>query len=126
MSIHYDWNYFEKAYTAMYEETKNMENTTANLYADHALGMLKLIPLIRNIPEFSKLSLDASMGRLMLKSSQPKIKIILSSAKSGNDFVYYAEIYHSQSYSSEPKKFSLEEIVPALQQVLKAITKDKS
>jgi hypothetical protein len=123
MSINYNWDYVTRAYTSMYKETENSDNVVTRAFADHALGMLKLIPLIRDIPELSNLSLDMSLGKLVLGVKSHNSSIYLSCNK---NYIYIIQTYTGGIGFSETEEFDLEQIVPALQQVLKAITMDKS
>jgi hypothetical protein len=119
MPITYDWDYLVQAYTSMYEQAKNADSENERSFAEHASGMLRLIPLIRDLPEFKNFVLDMSLGKLVCKSQSSGARVYLACKR---DFTYVMQIYESHTGYSETKEFSLEQIVTSLQQVLKELS----
>jgi hypothetical protein len=115
MPIVYTWEGITHAYEKMYEQMKDAENETGRNYASHAEGMLKLIPRIRNLPEFKNFDLDMSMGHLRCKSKSGAGWVWLAYAPG----LYGMEIYEKEAGYSGVKGYDSEQIIPALQAELR-------
>jgi hypothetical protein len=118
MPITYTWDYLIGAYTSLFEQTKNSENEGTRSYANHALGMLSLIPQIRDFPEFKEFELDMSLTKLVCISKSTRARVYLAC----EDNFVYMETYQSESGHSGMNKFNLEQFLALLPQVLKQLS----
>lgn len=118
MPVIYNWDTITEMYKTMYEQTKDSELGIQRMYANHALGMLRLIPQIRDFPEFKDFRLDMSLGKLMCISNVTDARAYLACE---DDFVYM-ETYEKQSGYAGMNKLSLEEFIVLLPQVLQQLS----
>ncbi len=121
MGITYNWDTVTQAFEGMYRSTKNGENQIQKDYSHHASGMLKLIPQIRDFPEFAKFDLNISMGILVCASKSSKGGLRISC---GENLIYHLEIYDPQQGYLGIKKLDAEQVIPELKQLLTQIANE--
>jgi hypothetical protein len=113
----YTWDSIILGYESMYKTTKDSENEGTRSFADHAMGMLSLIPRIQHFDEFRDIELNLSLGALVCSSKTKKGGIRISCKK---NFIYVLHIYENGIVES--KELNSSEVVAALHEHLKRIT----
>src|SRR5438105_5022311 len=110
MPIIYDWDFIVRGYEAMFEQCKNAQGEHTRNYAIYAQAMLKLIPLIRVLPELENFRLDMSMGRLMLWSKSDSSRLLIGYGNS----TYVVHLRRSTQGSEISSRFDSEQIIAGL------------
>jgi hypothetical protein len=112
MMMVWDWDRLIQAFEMMYKQMKDGESENSKNYVHHALGMLKLIPQIREVYDLEDFELTLSLGALVIISKAKTRRRVRVSC--GKDVTYYVETYDQIAGHSGNKKFDSLQIVLAL------------
>lgn len=118
MSITYNWDSILQGYEAMRDQTTNLESEIKKDYSSHAIGMLELIPYIREYPEFKNFDLTLSLGKLVCISKSNGARLYVAY---GRDPVYHLQTYDKKSGYSDVKEYDLKQTISVLPGLLKEL-----